>query len=197
MATTDAQPKSIIEKKWAPIDGGMKQIGRLVTASAILKIISRSFEMPLFAICKALVASYTKIFHPIVEHTFGVIPRMLGYEFLPMTKDIIVLYSIGAAVAARSFMGVVSARRIEMGIPKSAEGKVWSTIAGIIWPLMLLVIALRWRATRSGKSNIHFRRSEIPRYKRIIDKTLSNVRKEIIISVATIAAFLLLNAAKV
>jgi hypothetical protein len=90
---------------------GVGFIGKLAGAAAILKMLGDAFRLSLADWLRAVLDGYARLFHPIVDYTIGLVPRLFGWELLPWAKDLIVLYAVFAAALGR--VAVANVRRYD------------------------------------------------------------------------------------
>jgi len=91
---------------WSRVSDGVRWISRLVAAASVLSLLSKVMSVPPSTWIETVLAAYRALFHPIVEGTIGLIPRVFGRVLLPATKDAIIVYGILCGSVFRAFVAL-------------------------------------------------------------------------------------------
>jgi len=71
---------------WSRVSDGVQWISRLVAAASVLSLLSKVMSVPSSTWIETVLAAYRALFHPIVEGTIGLIPRVFGRVLLPQPR---------------------------------------------------------------------------------------------------------------
>jgi hypothetical protein len=115
---------------WSRVSDGVQWISRLVAAAAVLSLLSKFMSVPPSTWIDTVLAAYRALFHPIVDGTIGLIPRVFGRVLLPATKDAIIVYGILCGSVFRAFVAL--SRDTEEREPRLAL-----ILPSIFWPISL------------------------------------------------------------
>ena len=97
---------------WSRVSDGVQWISRPVAAASVLSLLSKVISVPPSTWIETVLAAYRALFHPIVDGTIGLIPRVFGRVLLPATKDAIIVYPASKAMDNTSNPDIAPALRV-------------------------------------------------------------------------------------
>jgi hypothetical protein len=165
------------------ISGGLEAVSRLVGAAAVLSMLARATAIPLSKWFAAGLNAYAAVFHPIVDHTIGLVPAAFGLALLPVAKDAIVLYGMVSGAFFRTFQQIPR---------EEGENPTLQTIGmSLTWPVSIpVVLFLVWALDGVAGGN-----PEAPRW--LARFFRRSVTRELLLIVVIVALAAALNAAGV
>ena len=190
LAAAETRRKSISE--------GVGFIGKIVGALSILEMLGHAIAMPMSQWLNATLRAYGALFHSLVDHTVGLVPRLFGLEFVPVVKDLIVLYMVGGAALVR--VAVANVRHFDGGEmlrrPRYLRAFVYSFV---VWPILLRTqFRLKRQRNLLRRERPELFRALPPEKLEDYEKASRNVRLfriELISVIAIVIAAIIFNAA--
>jgi hypothetical protein len=163
------------------VKDGVRIVGTLLAAAAVMRVVARAAQLPVGDWLASILALYADLLHPIVHYTIGLVPAAFGYELLPVTKDVLILYGLFAGSLYRSLHG-------DGETPPEPKGRMWKVQAALAWPLVLLLFLAAAKA-------LYVNRERDWMAEAFVQQGLFTFLRELGFVLLIVAACLLLNAA--
>ena len=122
---------------------GVDVVGRLVGAMALTKFAVRALDAPVSSWLSNILSAYQTLFHPLVEYSIGLLPRVFGFELIPAAKDATVVYAMFGAIVYRS--GYKYFRPSKRAEESELSTRLHVAFFGLIWPIFVSYLTLKIR----------------------------------------------------